>query len=918
MSWFTNWFERGFERRFERRKDELDEEIRSHLEMDIRDRIERGETETQARAAAMRELGNVGLIRDVTQGFWRWGRLESLVRDGKFALRSLRRSPGFAIAVVGTLAVGIGAALAMFTVVERVLLRSLPYAHAGRLVGVSEVGSRGSRAYSGPSPYFDIEQWRERGHALSGVGFYLGNNQISFLDGASVSGGQTATMHVTATPVSANLFSLLGVAPALGRGFTQRDAGGSVRPEDAHSLILSDAVWRADFGANTAIIGKTVRLSGEGFTVIGVMPRGFTFPLENGSTGLLPAVWQPIILNPEDASHGHNVGRVYGAIGRLRADATVDEAEAELKVIQAEAVKARTDANDRELAQSVRVESYGSKQVASDVRRALLALFGASGLLWLIACVNVTSLMLARATARQREIAVRGALGASRWQIVRQLLIEGLMLSGSAALAGMALAWGMLRVFARALESQFSLHENLRPNLALVGALVGLTLLSALVSSVWPALAASRASIEVSLRQGGPQQGMGRAQHRTRAALVVTQIALSLALLAGCGLLLRTIYALKQVPLGFHTDHIVVANMTIPAYKFAGRNMNTELYQPLLERVKTLPGVESATLLTEVPLGKTFSLIFTFSAEGNSADAIRQRALEAQFRVVGPEMQRVFGFGMLRGRFFNEQDTPASQAAVVVNRAFVRAFYGDDRDPGKILGEQLLSFDKQRRSVVVGVLEDERQVAVAEPSKPEMEVCMRQLTPDSMFYKAAEGRAMDLAVRTERDPAQVVPELRKILGDSSSDLAESDFHTMDQVVEDSFGSQMLAARLLEIFAGSALLLCVAGIYALLAYLVVQRTREMGLRIALGAQRSQVMRLILRQAAWMLVTGLAVGAALAYFGSRALRSFLYGVKPEDPWTLAFVTLLLLVCGLAAAWLPARRASRVDPMQALRAE
>jgi ABC-type antimicrobial peptide transport system permease subunit len=281
-------------------------------------------------------------------------------------------------------------------------------------------------------------------------------------------------------------------------------------------------------------------------------------------------------------------------------------------------------------------------------------------------------------------------------------------------------------------------------------------------------------------------------------------------------------------------------------------------------------------------------------------------------------MQRVFGFGMLRGRFFNEQDTSASQAAVVVNRAFVRAYYGDDGDPGRILGEQLVSFDKKRHSVVVGVLEDERQVSVAEPSKPEMEVSMRQLTPDSMFYKAAEGRAMDLAVRTERDPAQVTAELRKIMGAASPDLAESDFNTMNQVVEDSFGSQMLAARLLEIFAGSALLLSVAGIYALLAYLVVQRTREMGLRIALGAQRAQVMRLILRQAAWMLLTGLAIGAALAYFGSRALRSFLYGVQSGDPWTLASVTLLLLACGLAAAWLPARRASRVDPMEALRAE
>jgi predicted permease len=912
MSWI------GF---FDRRKREIDEELRAHLEMDIRERLGRGEPEAEARAAAMRELGNVGLIRDVTQGFWRWGRLEGWLRDARFALRGLlrsRESRGFAVAVVGTLALGIGAALAMFTVVDRVLLRSLPYAQADRLVEIQETGSRGTRNYSGAGPYFDIEQWRERSHALSGIGFYLGNNQVSFLEGgfggSSGNGGQTT--HIAVTPVSANLFGVLGVAPALGRGFAQRDAGGSVGSEDAHAAILSDAVWRTDFGANPAILGKAVRISGEEFTVIGVMPRGFVFPMDNGRASDLPAIWEPIVLSADDDSHGHNVGRVFDVIGRMRPEATAAQAEAELKVIQAEAVKARTDPQDREWAQSIRVESYGPSLVGTETRRALLALFGASGLLWLIACVNVTSLMMARATARQREIAVRGALGASRWQIVRQLLIEGMLLSGSAAVMGLALAWGMLRVFSRALENQFGLHEGLAPNLALVGGLVGLTLLSTLVSSVGPAVGASRASIEASLRQG--QQGMGRAQHRTRAALVVTQIALSLALLTGCGLLLRTLYALRHVPLGFHTDHILVGNMTIPAYKFAGRDMNTELYQPLLDRVKALPGVESATLLTEVPLGKTFQMMFSFNEDGNSAAAIRRRALAAQFRVVGPEMQRVFGFRMLRGRFFDDRDTPTSQAAVVVNRAFVRAYYGDERDPGKILGEQLVSFDKKRRSVVVGVLEDERQVSVAEPSQPEMEVSMRQLIPDSMFYKAAEGRAMDLAVRTERDPAQMTPELRKILGAASPDLAESDFHTMDQVVEDSFGSQMLAARLLEIFAGSALLLSVAGIYALLAYLVVQRTRELGLRIALGAQRAQVMRLILRQAAWMLATGLAIGAALAYFGSRALRSFLYGVQSGDPWTLVAVTALLMVCGLAAAWLPARRASRVDPMQALRAE
>jgi hypothetical protein len=346
--------------------------------------------------------------------------------------------------------------------------------------------------------------------------------------------------------------------------------------------------------------------------------------------------------------------------------------------------------------------------------------------------------------------------------------------------------------------------------------------------------------------------------------------------------------------------------------------MAPELYLPLLDRVKHLPGVESATLLSEVPLGKTFPMMFTLGPGGKSADAQRQRDMRSEFRVVSPEAQQVFGFRMLRGRFFNAGDTAASQAVVLVNRTFVREYFGDDRDPQAILGASLVGFGGGRRSVVVGVLADDRQVAVAEPTHPELEVCLPQITPKSMFYKAAEGRAMDLAVRTGRTPASILPELREALRQGSPDLAATTFTTMDQVVEDSFGSQNLAAQLLEIFGGSALLLCLAGIFGLLAYLVAQRRREMGLRIALGAQRSHITRLVLRQAAWMLTAGLILGIGLAYVAGAGLSTFLYGVKANDPWTIAAVTLVLFASGLTAAFIPARRAAKVDPMEAIRAE
>jgi hypothetical protein len=321
--------------------------------------------------------------------------------------------------------------------------------------------------------------------------------------------------------------------------------------------------------------------------------------------------------------------------------------------------------------------------------------------------------------------------------------------------------------------------------------------------------------------------------------------------------------------------------------------------------------------MSEVPLGQTFNIVFSFGDGNGSAADVRRGKIRAKASAVTPDNQKVFRFSMLRGRFFNDGDTATSTPVAVVNRAFVREYEGEDGDPGKILGTPLLGSQKEKQAVVVGVLDDERQVSVAKPSQAELEICLPQVTPGSMFYQPA-GMAMDLAVRTERDPAAMTPELRRLMREASPELANSTFTTMTQVVEDSYGSQRLAARLLEIFGGTALVLCIAGIYGLLAYLVTQRTRELGIRIALGAQRGHVMGMVLRQAGGMLLCGLAAGLLLAYATSRLLGTLLYGVRPHDPWTMAGVTLVLLAGGLAASYLPARRAAGVDPMEALRSE
>jgi predicted permease len=893
--------------RFAKQKDELSEELRAHLRMAMADRMERGESEDEARRNAMRELGNVPLIEDVTRGMWGGVWLERVLQDVKYALRQLRRAPGFAVTVVMTLALGLGATVAMYTVVDRVMLRPLPYRDAGSLVNIQETSKTGEPGWG--TAFLDIAEWQARSPTLSSIAFYSGpgdNGHLDFLD------EHDGSMAVANAAASANLFPTLGVRAAVGRTFLE-GRNGAAREEDAHTLLLSDAVWRNAFGADLHIVGKSVKVSGERYTVIGVMPRGFTFPYGVAH----PMVWTPIVLSSGDLVRQRNQTPNYATIARLAPGARLTAAETELKTIQAEVARQYTEADYREHASSVRVERYGDSLVDEDVRKSLLALAGASGMLWLIACVNVTSLLLARATARQREIAVRGALGAGRWRIVQQLLIEGLMLSSVASGLGIGLAMLTLRMFEHGLKAQFHIYTTLTPNLRVLGALLALTVMSALVSSAWPAMAAARAAIEPALRQGATQSGTGQRQHRLRAGLVVAEIAMSLTLLVACGLLLRTIYTLRHVPLGFRTDHVMVGNMSIPNYKYAKGDLYRELYGPLLERVQHLPGVQSAALMSEVPLGKTFNIVFSFGDGNGSATDVRRGKIRAKAGAVTADKQKVFRFPMLRGRFFNDGDTATSTPVVVVNRAFVREYEGDDDDPGKILGTPLLSFNKERKSVVVGVLDDERQVAVAEPSQAEIEVCLPQITPESGFYGPA-GMAMDLAVRTERDPAAMTPELRRLMREASPELANSNFTTMDQVVEDSYGSQQLAARLLEIFGGTAFVLCIAGIYGLLAYLVTQRTRELGIRIALGAQRSRLMSMVLRQAGAMLIAGLAVGLLLAYATSRIVGTLLYGVKPHDPWTMAAVTLVLLAGGLAAACVPARRAAAVDPMVALRSE
>jgi predicted permease len=421
-----------------------------------------------------------------------------------------------------------------------------------------------------------------------------------------------------------------------------------------------------------------------------------------------------------------------------------------------------------------------------------------------------------------------------------------------------------------------------------------------------------RMPLEFALRQSSAQAGVSRHRHRLQHAMVVIEVGLSLVLLVACGLLLRTVFELRRVPLGFRTHHVMLLEPKLPQYKTHGVDVTRAIYRPLLERIQQMNGVEAAAITTTVPLRHSFESTISFST--NSSEKQPGTEFNAKLMASGPDLQKVLGFRMYQGRYFNEQDTADSQPVAVVNRAFANAYAPD----GNIINKFKLGIGKGRMANIIGIMEDFHQTSVDQPAMPEIDLCAAQLVPTDGFYQPTLQAHVELAIRTSVAPQVFVPELRRTMIAMDADLEASKIETMDQVVEDSFGNQKLAAQLLEVFAATALLVALSGLYGLLSYLVSQRTRELGVRLALGAQRRNIMGMLLGQAGRMLFAGAATGLILAYASTRLLARFLYGVKPQDASTMAAVTVLLLVSGFVAAYLPARKAAHVDPMLALRGE
>jgi predicted permease len=876
-----------FRRKFSRNQlsADLSEEMQQHLEEKIEALIASGMPREEAVHAARRAFGNATLIEQRSREVWMWPLIESIWADIKFVLRQLRKSPGFALTAILTLALGIGVATAMFTIVDGVLLRPLAFPHASQLYVPAAVGAKGVK--NEWMSYQDIQQWQNATHDSAEIAFSSGTPEI-----AETRSGATLISNDT---LSANFLQTLGVQPMLGRGFL---------PEEhlegrSQVVLLSYPIWRRVFAGNLKILGQVLRIGGVPYSVIGVMPPNFAMPLESGSSS---EVFTPIEQTPLLDANAH---RGFMPILRLKPGATSASLQAQLSAVQAHI--AQTAKPGDEVATHVQLTGLRESMVAN-VRPALTALEIAVGLVWLIACCNVAGLLLSRLSSRRVEVAVRGALGAGKRRMVLQFLTESLLLSTAGALIGFGLAAFTLVIFRRAMEQNSPQTQNIHLSLTVIVTLVGFTVVTSLLFGVVPAILAARTPIAEMLKSGGPISSGNRGQAGLRNMLLIGEVAISIVLLAGAGLMLRTVYSLRHVPLGFRTDHLVLVNFTVPNWHYKNRNLNAVLWDPLLEYVRHLPGVQLASLSTAMPIGHSIDLQTVMYSPGTNDGFM------ALIRAASPDQLRVLGIRMFAGRFFSPRDTPTSMPVAVVNRAFVQAYFAGQR----AIGESIRFGRVPMQATIIGVLDDIRQEKAATPSQPEIYLPIQQLPSGKPLSLALTGRFMELAVRTQASPEAMIPELRRAIHREHPDLVADNFLTMEQAVGDSFGSQQLAARVIGVFGGLALLITLVGLYGVLNYSVAQRTREIGIRIALGADRRRVTRMILRQAVILLVAGIAAGLALAFWASRFLASFLYGVSIHDPWTLTAVPIVLALCGVTAALIPARRAASINPMVALRGE
>jgi putative ABC transport system permease protein len=870
---------------------DLDQQIRDHIEMATQENMDRGMSPEEARHAALRKFGNVTRVKEDAREVWSLVWLEQLQQDIRLGLRQLRKNPGFAAVAILTLALGIGANTAIFSVINSVLLRPLPYHDPENLVMVWESNSQHINSHNTVSPPNFLD-WQNRNTVFSSMSFIF--------DERDNLTGNGDPEEIVVQNVSTNFFSLLGVNLLFGPGF---------RPENSQAghddvVILSYGLWKQRFAGDPAIVGKFIVVNGHAQTVVGVAPQNFNWFIKDGSlTGARPQMWSPFVF-PE-AFHQHKqMGRFMTVAARLKPGVTHSQAQTEMSTI---AGRLEQEDPDFDGHWGVNVVSLRD-QISGDLRPALLVLFGAVAFVLLIACANVSSLLLARAASREREMAIRTAVGASRWRIGRQLLMESLLLALIGGGIGVALAvWGtnvLLGASPRNLLDLRAVSVDLHVLLFAVAA----TLLAGLLFGFLPSYISAHSRVSETLKEGGRGSCSANRRAFARKAFVVAQLGLALVLLTGSGLLIRSFVRLIGVDPGFDTGHLLTFKVTLPQSKYSTDQSCITFFQQLLARISTVPGVRSASMESFPPL--------TGLGAATGVHLLSQPPLAvadlpvANVRVVGPDYFAAMSIPLRVGRLFNAQELVEEKHVAIINQSFAQKYLHGTNPLGQkaVIYMKSDAESESQPSEIIGVVGDVHQLGLDTTPEP------------TVYWPHPElvMSGMTILVRSSNDPLAALSTIRNQLQQMDPELPMAAVATMDQLLADSLSRSRFTMLLLGIFAVVALVLAAVGIYGLIAYSVTQRTQELGIRIALGAERRDVLRLVFVQGTRLTLLGVAIGVLGALALSRLLGSLLFGVSATDPLTFAGVACLLVVVALLACFFPARRATRVDPMVALRYE
>ena len=864
---------------------DLDRELHFHLEQQIAENLAVGMSAEEARYAARRSIGGAEQIKEECRDMRRVSLVDDLRRDIRYAARVLEKSPGFTAAAVLTLAMSIGANTAIFSVVDAVLLQPLPFRSPGRLAMVWEESSFLGFPQDTPAPANFVD-WKKRNHVFEDMAAMKG-------DLMSLTGdGPAEEMEVK--EATANLFPLLGMRPVTGRTFLPEEE----QEGAAKVVLLSQGLWVRRYNASPEIVGKSIRMNGESYAVVGVLPGGFDFPDRVD-------VWIPLALSRQDwQQRGSHFLEV---VARLRDGVTLERARADMAAIAKQLEREHPETNERIGAAVVPLPD----QFVGGLRRGLVVLLAAVGGVLLIACANLANLLLARSNSRQREMALRMALGAGRKRIVRQVLTESVLLSLVGGASGVVLAAWTLQFLTKLIPLPLTSTTTVHLNGSVLIFATALAACAGILFGVVPALQISTVTVAETLKQGGRTSVTGYGS-RIRNSLVVAQVSVSVILLTGTGLMLQTLWHLLR-DTGFRADHVLCLRTSLSGStrsKYRELKDRVEFYQRVLAGVTSLPGATAAGYTTYLPLtnrGGTSG----FLIEGRAKPTGGKRN-DANHRVVTPDYLRVIGVPLIAGRFLYESDGPDARPVTLINQTMARQYWPGE-DP---LGKRFKMDDDTTTAPwisVVGVVGDVRQMGLDVPARAEMYFSYRQPATSFGYFSPR-----DLAIRVAGDPLSLAPAVRRVVAAIDPDQPISHMQAMEELLDSEVASRRVEGELLGAFAGIALALAALGIYAVLAYAVSQRAAEIGLRMALGARETDVLWAVMSQGAKVIAAGVAVGLAGAWMLTGLMRSLLYGIGATDPGTFAGAVVIFLLVGSCACYFPARRAARVDPMVALRHE